>query len=293
MLDDWVFMCFFVGNDFLPHLPSLEIRENAIDRLIELYKKCVYKTMGYLTDSGEVDLDRVQMILRDLGFLEDDIFKSRQKRELSYRAREKANKRFKNNQGGFNNHAQLHNTQFGPTALGRGGGRPQTVSNARQEMANIRMGAGGSGSRNALETMLRPDGGSGVKRKFNEDGDEIQKDEEDEEEDPQANDEVRLWESGFKDRYYESKFDVGSDNVQFRYSVALQYVRGLCWVLQYYYQGCASWDWYFPYHYAPFASDFINISGLSTKFDKGSKPVSRSNLKTILLGNNRLNFFLV
>ena len=76
-IDDWVLMCFFVGNDFLPHLPSLEIREGAIDKLITLYKKAVYKTGGYLTDSGSVNLERVQLILTDLGEMEDEIFKKR------------------------------------------------------------------------------------------------------------------------------------------------------------------------------------------------------------------------
>lgn len=58
----------------------------------------------------------------------------------------------------------------------------------------------------------------------------------DDEEEEEVNDEVRLWEEGFKDRYYESKFDVASDNLAFRHKVALEYVQGLCWVLKYYYQ---------------------------------------------------------
>lgn len=52
------------------------------------------------------------------------------------------------------------------------------------------------------------------------------------------------------------------------------YVRGLCWVLRYYYQGCASWKWYFPYHYAPFACDFVDIAEVAAEFDPTTKPVS-------------------
>ncbi|XP_068088533.1 5'-3' exoribonuclease 2 [Hyperolius riggenbachi] len=247
-IDDWVFMCFFVGNDFLPHLPSLEIREGAIDRLVNIYKNVVHKTGGYLTESGFVNLERVQMIMLAVGEVEDSIFKKRKEDDENFKRRQKdKRKRMKAEK----NPSYIPGGQFAPRALGRGNmSVPQTISNPRQAAFEMRMQNSNS---NGNQT--------GTKRKAD-----------DSDSEPEPEDNIRLWESGWKQRYYRNKFDVEATDEVFRRKVVQSYVEGLCWVLRYYYQGCASWKWFFPFHYAPFASDFENITELFKEFEKDTKP---------------------
>ena len=91
-LDDWVFMCFFVGNDFLPHLPSLDIRENGIDTLIAIWRDNLPAMGGYLTQDGHVAFQRAQLILQGLAKQEDAIFRRRRQADERRAANEKRRK---------------------------------------------------------------------------------------------------------------------------------------------------------------------------------------------------------
>lgn len=55
-VNDFIFMCFMVGNDFLPHVPSLEIIEGGIDDMLDIYRS-VGEVYGHLTkdiSEGEI-----------------------------------------------------------------------------------------------------------------------------------------------------------------------------------------------------------------------------------------------
>lgn len=50
VIDDFILLAVFVGNDFLPNLPDLHIHQNGLERLFEVYKK-VLPTLGVFDHS--------------------------------------------------------------------------------------------------------------------------------------------------------------------------------------------------------------------------------------------------
>ena len=63
-INDFIFLCFMVGNDFLPHIPSIEIIEDGIELLLEVYKD-VCSSYGHITRI--ISGGRVQFVPESLG----------------------------------------------------------------------------------------------------------------------------------------------------------------------------------------------------------------------------------
>lgn len=315
-LDDWVFMCFFVGNDFLPHLPSLEIRENGIDTLLAIWRDNLPQMGGYLTKDGHVDLRRAQLILQGLSRQEDAIFRRRKQVEERREANSKRRKleqdrqarvaqneigSFLDSTSGMPDSKQNQNTPtslplFSPNNVTKEAKREthdMVVNRGAIYKANLANKSAAATLKNKISGNISTESVSSAnagenstdtmksgarKRKASmlEESDNNAPNEsspqynitQKPDDDPQL-DTVHLWEEGYSDRYYEQKFGADPKDFEFRHKVARAYAEGLAWVLLYYFQGCPSWEWYYPYHYAPFAADFVDIDNMEISFEKG------------------------
>lgn len=69
VLDDFILLALFVGNDFLPNLPNIHINEGALSLMFRIYKEVLPTCDGYLQDAGRVDMSRLQKILNQISFV--------------------------------------------------------------------------------------------------------------------------------------------------------------------------------------------------------------------------------
>ena len=88
ILDDFVFMCVFVGNDFLPSIPTVGINDGHLTWLMELYRDEILAKGEYLTDGGSnINWHATERILTIIGKEELNVLRSRQEEEAEYQRR--------------------------------------------------------------------------------------------------------------------------------------------------------------------------------------------------------------
>ncbi len=286
VIDDFILMAFFVGNDFLPNLPRLHINEGALATMFRIYKEVLPRCDGYINEGGTVNPSRLGMLLDELS-----------KEEYRYFEHE-------NEDAGWLRGKKLLENDEKAKAKAKAGGK-LIASTAQKNLWKQKIRKFLSNTNSASGVL---DLGTDLKaedRKFVQDladavhiswstkeDDEGNRhlilsspEQEEEEEDEEARSavlrvikkydnaqvidltaddtkqamEAKYWEKfqEWKDQYYAEKFEdwtkeTKADELRI---LAENYVQGIQWVLYYYYRGIASWSWFYRYHYSPLISD--------------------------------------
>ncbi|ORC93002.1 putative 5-3 exonuclease XRNA [Trypanosoma theileri] len=220
VLDDFVFLCFFVGNDFLPHVPLISIKTKGIELLLDHYVRS-FETHSYLTNKGEVNYNTLSKFLRS--FVQN--FMVTLKREYGgvLRAKERAKvnveERIKRSEEELNGIYKSFDSKCSDV---------QEISDAAHKILLSILK-----ERTRLVADKQPLGFSYV-------------------------------DDNHRDGYYENKFGWNPENrEEFEENIKLccaEYLRGTQWVMRYYTTGCPSWDWYYPFHYAPLLQDLAQFT---------------------------------
>lgn len=81
VVNDFVFLCMLVGNDFLPHCPHLEISNGALSIMMSNYIDLLPDWGGYLTKNEKLHPQRFEQLMYHLSLFEEEHFKRRSQEE--------------------------------------------------------------------------------------------------------------------------------------------------------------------------------------------------------------------
>lgn len=252
IVDDFVFMCMMVGNDFLPHSPHLEIDGGALSLMLSTYIDLLPEWGGYLTDREKIHTKRFEQFVYHLSVYEEEHFKKR-----GYEENEPGWKLSTENE---EDDDDFYGTYFSgaPTPAAAA---PASAKGSEPPPSRITPKASnGEGTDGPIE--LEP--------KVNlAEGDDVAG--------PTGNRAFRRQHPdsmarSYRDFYYETKLGWP---VQDRERTLFQrrahvrdYLEGLHWNLNYYHNGCSAWDWYFPHLYSPLSTDMVNLGEFYDEYEE-------------------------
>jgi 5'-3' exoribonuclease 2 len=100
--------------------------------------------------------------------------------------------------------------------------------------------------------------------------------------------EIRAGMPGWRERYYRVCMRVNPGNPANITNICEAYWRTLCWNAGYYLNDCPSWDWFYPYDYAPTMADMCAYLGNLKKSTTGvsfgqSAPITPQTLLLMVL----------
>lgn len=299
VIDDFILMAFFVGNDFLPNLPNLHINEGALALMFKMYKSVLPKAGGYINELGVINLERLALLLDELADVEFRFFEA-EKADASWFKGKQMAKVDVMEKGSRKIPSTVTTTQkdvfrkvkkFVGRRLDDAAGQQASLDLEPTLPARDRKFVQGLADDLRLQwkTVEDAEGYRHMRLDFPEtlDGDNDDEDEEEsqiallrvlkrydsakvvdvsvEEVQQQMDQRYEQEFQGWKNKYYKEKFDWGLENEEGMQRLTENYVQGLQWVLFYYYRGVASWPWFYGYHYSPMISGRPRRNGLLSR----------------------------
>lgn len=308
VLDDFILIMFVLGNDFLPNLPDLHLNKGAFPVILQTFKEALLHLDGYINDRGQINLKRLKVWVEYLAqfelmnFERNDIDvdwfnqqlenisiegerkRARVGKKLLIRQQKKivgmvkpwvlklANEKIPTNIP--DEEIPILNLELEDSMV------QQNIEFLKELAFDLGLIVVHSKSRDSYSLKLDLDAigpheteenraeriqylRKSIKRYQNavlvEDQEELDKEKE------IYNDRFQNW----KADYYKRKFKFGSQDENKIVQLTKDYVKGLQWVLYYYYRGCHSWNWYYGYHYAPRIADLEKGLDQLIEFEMG------------------------